>query len=561
MTTQPAAVAHWQEQVADKRKRLQALIPAEWIIAPVSKDQANVLDVPKTCGLLTDRELEITNTTDVSLLLQKLASAEWSAVEVTTAFSKRAIVAYQLVNCLTEIFIDQALKRAAELDAYLKEHGTVMGPLHGLPISLKDQFQIKGLETTMGYAALIGQIAEDDAVLVKLLLRAGAVIYVRTNVPQTLMWGETHNNVFGRTLNPYNRLLTPGGSSGGEGALISMHGSPLGVGTDIGGSIRVPSHFCGLYGFKPSSHRMPSYGMVNSLDGQDSVPTSVGPLTTSLSGVTTFFRSVINQEPWRHSPETVPMPWSEDDYLLKNRDGGKKLCFGIMWDEGSVKPHPPVLRALGTVKKALEAAGHTVIDWSSLRHSEYVAVARAFWLADGSEDYNSCLTTGEPLINSMDPDADPNDIPVFRVPRQPLTAYQIWQLTKERRALRKAHLDRWEATSSLTGTGRPIDALIAPVAPYAAVPHGKTRSSIYTVIWNCLDFPSLIIPVTKVDPSVDGVPLREEFWSDEDKIVHELYDPELHKGLPVGVQVLGPTLQEEVVLGVGEVVDAALKAL
>ncbi|KAI0825163.1 general amidase [Trametes gibbosa] len=561
MTAEAATVARWQEQVADKRKRLQASIPAKWIITPVPKDQTNVLDVPTTCGLLTDRELEITNTPDVSLLLQKLASAEWSAVEVTTAFSKRAIVAHQLVNCLTEIFVDTALKRAAELDAYMKEHGTVIGPLHGLPVSLKDQFQIKGLETTMGYAALVGQIAEDDAVLVKLLLRAGAVPYVRTNVPQTLMWGETHNNVFGRTLNPYNRQLTPGGSSGGEASLIAMHGSPLGVGTDIGGSIRVPSHFCGLYGFKPSSHRMPSYGMINSLDGQDSISTSVGPLTISLSGVTTFFRSMLAQEPWRYAPDTVAKPWSEDDYLLKNHGSGKKLCLGIMWDEGSVKPQPPVLRALSTVKKALEAAGHTVIEWKSLRHSEYVAVARAIWLADGSQDYNSCLTTGEPLINSMDPDASPDDIPAFRVTRQPLTAYQVWQLNKERRTLRKIYLDRWEATASLTGTGRPIDALIAPVAPYPAVPHGKTRSSIYTVIWNSLDYPSLVIPVTKVDPKVDVVPVREEFWSDEDKIVHDLYNPETYKGLPIGVQVVGPAFQEEVVLGVGEIVDAALKAL
>ncbi|KAJ8495859.1 hypothetical protein ONZ51_g1452 [Trametes cubensis] len=560
MSLQPSTTTSWQEQVADKRKRLQTLIPPEWTIAPVPDEQVNVLDVPQTCGLLTDRELEITDTPDVTVLLQKLAKAEWSAVEVTTAFSKRAIIAHQVVNCLTEIFIDRALQRAAELDAYLKEHGTVMGPLHGLPVSLKDQFPIKGLETTMGYAAWIGKVAEDDAVLVQLLLRAGAVLFVRTNVPQTLMWGETYNNVFGRTLNPYNRTLTPGGSSGGESALISMHGSPLGVGSDIGGSIRVPSHFCGLYGFKPSSHRMPSYGIVNSLDGQDSIPTAIGPLTVSLSGVIAFVRGILNLEPWRYCPATIPKPWSQDDYSLRNRNGGKNLCFGIMWDEGSVKPHPPILRALTETKNALEAAGHKVIEWKSLRHSEYIAVARSIWLSDGSEDYNSCLTTGEPLINSMVPDADPNDIPAFRIPRQPLTAYQLWQLNKEKKALRKAHLDRWEATAAETGTGRPIDALICPVAPYAAVPHGQTRSSIYTVIWNTLDCPGLVVPVTKVDPAVDTKPVREVFWSEEDRVVYDMYDPEIYKGVPVGVQIVGPTLQEEVVLGVGEVVDAALRS-
>lgn len=124
-------------------------------------------------------------------------------------------------------------------------------------------------------------------------------------------------------------------------------------------SIRVPSHFCGLYGFKPSSHRLPSYGAVNSLDGQESVATAFGPLSASLSGVTTYTRSVLEQEPWRYCPNTIPKPWSQNDYQLKAHGGGKKLCFGIMWDEGTIKPHPPILRALEITKKALEAAGHS----------------------------------------------------------------------------------------------------------------------------------------------------------------------------------------------------------
>ncbi|KAI0757030.1 general amidase [Daedaleopsis nitida] len=560
MASETARRTSWQDHIVDKRQRQKAAIPSEWVIPTIPDDQTNVMDIPATCGLLTDRELQITGLSDVSVLLTKVATAEWSAVEVTTAFCKRAIVAHQLTNCLAEIFIDKAIERAAELDAYLKEHGTVMGPLHGLPISLKDQIPIKGLETVMGYAAWIGKYAEDDAVLVKLLLQAGAVLYVRTNVPQTLMWGETYNNVFGRTLNPYNRKLTPGGSSGGESALIALHGSLLGIGSDIGGSIRIPSHFCGLYGLKPSSHRLPSYGIVNSLDGQESVPTALGPLSSSLSGVTTLFRSILDLEPWRYCPNTIPKPWSQHDYALKTGDRVERLCLGIMWDEGSVKPHPPILRALSMTKKALEAAGHTVIEWKSLRHSEYVALARSIFLSDGSEDYNSCLTTGEPFIHSMDPNADPNDIPSFRVPRQPLSAYQLWQLSKERRELRKSLLDRWEATTSQTGTGRPIDALICPAAPYAAVPHGQTRSSIYTIIWNTADYPGLIIPVTKVDPDIDRISARDTFWSDEDAHVHKMYDPEIYKGAPVGVQIVKPTLQEEALLGVGEVVDAALKA-
>ncbi|KAJ8481087.1 hypothetical protein ONZ45_g15432 [Pleurotus djamor] len=145
------------------------------------------MDVPTTCGLLSSREIDITDTVDVSLILDQLRKGEWSSVETTTAFYKRAIVAHQLTNCLTEIFVDRALRRAKELDDYLRVNGKPVGPLHGLPISLKDQFGIKGLETIMGYAAWIGEYAESDCVLVEMLYELGAVPFVRTNVPQTLM--------------------------------------------------------------------------------------------------------------------------------------------------------------------------------------------------------------------------------------------------------------------------------------------------------------------------------------------------------------------------------------
>ena len=103
---------------------------------------------------------------------------------------------------------------------------------------------------------------------------------------------------------------------------------------------------------------MPSYGIVNSLDGQESVPSSLGPLSTSLSGVTAFIRTILQAEPWKYCPNTFPKAWSQDDYELKTRGGGKKLCFGIMWDNEVVKPHPPLIRGMEITKKALEAAGH-----------------------------------------------------------------------------------------------------------------------------------------------------------------------------------------------------------
>jgi amidase len=145
-----------------------------------------------------------------------------------------------------------ALKRAAELDAYLAKTGKTVGPLHGLPISLKDQFRIKvenpnsqsglhviwldiqGLETSMGYVSWIGKYDEEDSYLVTLLAKAGAVFYVKTSVPQSLMVCETVNNIIGRTVNPRNKNWSCGGSSGGEGAMVGFRGGVIGVGTDIG---------------------------------------------------------------------------------------------------------------------------------------------------------------------------------------------------------------------------------------------------------------------------------------------------------------------------------------
>lgn len=298
------AMPSWYDLAVDKRQRQSETIPSQWRIQLPPESALNVISSPETCGLLTPEEIEITNVS-VEILLLKLAAGEWSSFVVTTAFYKRAVISHQLVNCLTEIFVERALARATELDEYMKKTGKVAGPLHGLPISLKDQLCIKGLETTMGYVSWIGKYAESNAVLVDILYECGAVPFVRTNVPQTLMWGETFNNIFGRTSNPHNRSLTSGGSSGGEGALVALKGSPLGVGSDIGGSIRDPAALCGVYGLRPSYGRIPYGGAVNSMEGQDSMPSVLGPLSGSVGGLKIFMEAVINAEPWLRDPLTV----------------------------------------------------------------------------------------------------------------------------------------------------------------------------------------------------------------------------------------------------------------
>ncbi|KAG0694762.1 general amidase [Suillus ampliporus] len=549
---------HWPELVAEKKQRQLKSIPQDWLVSPPPDSTLDVTGFPETCGLLNAREIEITNTS-VNVLLEKLACGKWTAVDVTTAFYKRAIVAHQLVNCLTEIFVDRALARAAELDDHFKQTGKVVGPLHGLPISLKDQLCIKGLETTMGYISWIGQYAEKNAVLVEVLIECGAVPFVRTNLPQTVMWPETFNNIFGRTTNPYNRSLTPGGSSGGEGALIALKGSPLGVGSDLGGSIRIPSAFCGLYSLRPSYGRVPYCGALNSLEGQDSIYSVFGPMANSIGGVKTFMKAIVDAKPWLKDPLAVRKKWHEDEYNLADHGFGKDLCFAIMWDDGVVVPHPPIRRSLEVTKAALKNAGHKVVDWKPIKHSS--AMQRNIRNAASAED---CMittsVTGEPIIATMELDnSDAVTVP-FRPKKIGVTAYQLWQVQKLRKDLRKEYLDHWEATTSGTGTGRPVDAIICPASSYVATPHGKNRYTNYTAVWNALDYPAATFPVTTVDPTLDAKKPCHVFYDDFDKDIYEMYDPETFKNAPVCLQLVGRTLEEEAVIKMTEIVDAALAA-
>lgn len=271
MTTEKST---WQSLAKGKLTSINNSIPSEWRLAttPSAGEQRDVTGDFITKSL-SKHEVEITET-DAVHIVEKTSTGQWSAEEVIMAFCHRASLAHQLTSCLHETFFDAAVEDAKKLDEYHAQHKAPIGPLHGLPVSLKDQFHVRGVETTMGYVGWIGtfmgkkgtgQERVYESEMVKELRALGAVLYCKTSVPHSLMSGETINNIVGYTTNPKNRNLSAGGSSGGEGALISLKGSPLGFGTDIGGSIRIPAAFCGLYGLRPSAGRMPYEGYVLSM--------------------------------------------------------------------------------------------------------------------------------------------------------------------------------------------------------------------------------------------------------------------------------------------------------
>ncbi|CAF2517053.1 unnamed protein product [Rotaria sp. Silwood2] len=324
----------WEEIVDKKRKALFALIPEKWYIPSgqlPAESQRSVVSFIEQSNLLTAEELAITELT-VKQLAGKIASGEYTATQVCQAYCHRAAIAHQLVNCLIEICFDAALEQAKELDEYFQQHGQTVGLLHGVPVSLKDQFRVKGLESSIGYVGWLGTVDEEESILTECLRKAGAIIYVKTNVPQSLMIGETINNIIGRTLNPYNRLLSCGGSSGGEGALVGLHGSPLGIGTDIGGSIRLPAAFNNLWSLKPSHERLPMGNIKKTLDGQESIPSVCGPIAHCAGDLVYFMQAILEQKPWKYDPKLIDIPWRETRYL-EGKTGMK--VFGVVIADGS----------------------------------------------------------------------------------------------------------------------------------------------------------------------------------------------------------------------------------
>jgi hypothetical protein len=198
-------------------------------------------------------------------LLAKMRTGELTCERILRAFCSRALRLGERTEAVTDELYDEAIARALEVDLIRQAPGhdvTKEPPLLGLPVSFKDQINVKGYDSTAGVQVRVFSPATEDAAVVALLREAGAIPFVKTNVPQSLMITESHNRIFGRALNPWNLKRTPGGSSGGEGAMVAMDASPLGVGTDIGGSIRTPAAYCGIVGLKPSSGRVSRVGLM-----------------------------------------------------------------------------------------------------------------------------------------------------------------------------------------------------------------------------------------------------------------------------------------------------------
>ncbi|KAF3046200.1 hypothetical protein E8E11_008429 [Didymella keratinophila] len=491
----------------------------------------NTLHVPEQ--LLEPFVISITELPPEELLL-RLSRGQLSALQVTTAFLQRAAVAQGLSNCLTELLPSLALERAKELDAYFHQYQRPIGPLHGLPISLKEHLGLQGLRCTTGYVSHWDTIAKEDAHIVQVLHDAGAVFHCRTTVPQTMMHLETDSNLYGVTTNPYNSNLTSGGSSGGEGALVALRGSCLGVGSDVGGSIRSPAANCGVFGLKPTAFRVPTDGWGYMMAGADTVETVLGPLSTTLEGVKLFMKVIIDSEPWLEEPALIPMPWRS---FVVPED--RPLRVGVLWHDGIVRPHPPVTRALKQVTEALKGHNVDIVDFPPHLHDEAWAILSSLYYPDGGEaDSEDIASSGEPW-RPLSKWIIKDNLCVKK-----LSVGELAYWFEEREAYRKEYALHWKKHG--------IDALLCPVGPGVAPEHNSAKYWSYTSQWNLLDYPGLVFPVFKVHKDVDAWNGDEQILGKLDQENKELWDPEEFHGAPVGLQLVGRRFEDERIVAILE---------
>jgi amidase len=250
---------------------------------------------------------------DATALAEAIATGKLSSMEVVRAHLELIERLNGKYNALVTLDRRRALRRAKEADEALAR-GECWGPLHGVPITVKDSFETEGLRTTAGFEALEKHVPEKDAAAVRKLKAAGAIVLGKTNCARLCCDIQTRNPLFGTTNNPYDVDRTCGGSSGGEAAAVALGMSPLGIGSDTGGSIRIPSSYCGVFGLKTSVGRISTEGLLPTLATARSRPDSltvVGPIARSVRDLMLCYRVLADetaQEP--AAPRRPRIFWS-----------------------------------------------------------------------------------------------------------------------------------------------------------------------------------------------------------------------------------------------------------
>jgi amidase len=434
---------------------------------------------------------------------------EVSALEVVEAHLARIEQVNPQLNAVVQLAGETALAEARAADAALAR-GDIKGPLHGVPMTIKDSLDTAGVISTAGTTGRRAFTPAQDATVVARLRRAGAILLGKTNTPEFTLGAETDNLVYGRTNNPYDPALIPGGSSGGAAAIVAAGGSAFDLGTDTGGSIRQPAHFCGIVGLKPTSGRTPRTGHIISYDlgALDSL-TQIGPLARFVEDIKLILPIIAGPD-WR-DPAIVPMPLG-DPAAVKL----KGLRVAYYTDNGAVSPTPETVATVRAAVAALAEAGAVIEENRPAEVPPTVGLWRQLLVADGVAWLRRLLdeagtTETHPLLSDR------------FLKTEPISCAEFTALL--------TRLDR--VRSAMLAFMENYDAIICPANAFPAMPHGtvfaKGDGYTYTRIYNLTGWPAAVLRAGT--------------------------SPE---GLPIGVQIVARPWREDVVLAIAEQIERTL---
>lgn len=487
-------------------------------------------------------------------LARRIAAGDVSATEATEAHCRRIEAVNGRINAVVIPLMDEARREAQAVDA-ARRRGEELGPLAGVPLTIKECYHIAGTASTIGIdghepAASIRQ----DSVLVARLRAAGGVVLGKTNVPQLMVMHETDNPVYGRTNNPWNLERGCGGSSGGEAAIVAAGGSALGLGNDLGGSIRQPAHSCGICGIKPTSRRLTCFDTAKNFRGMEAFLEQAGPLARNVEDLQLALKVLAAPGLERVDPAMAPVPLGDPAAV---RIDALRVAY---WeDDGFFRPAPAVRRAVREAAGMLKSQGAAVEPLAPPPMGEAVALYLRLLSADGGADLRRLLGRSRRdwrvkkllALGIVPPRLRPALAAVLRGVGQrklgdiiactgAMSADRYWQLVAELRRWVQRFLGQLDA-------GR-FDAVLCPPHALPALRHGATdylaTAASYCMMSNLMEWPAGVVPVTRV--RADEESDRPASSDLVDKAARETERGSA--GLPVGVQVAARHWREDVVL-------------
>jgi amidase len=408
-------------------------------------------------------------------LARAIHEQQVSAQEVVEAHLQRIEAVNPALNAVVQLAAERALDEARAADQAFAT-GHTLGPLHGVPMTIKDSLDTAGVISTGGTQGRTTYIPPQDATVVARLRDAGAILLGKTNTPELTLAGETNNLVYGQTNNPYDRSRTPGGSSGGAAAIIAASGSPFDIGSDTGGSIRLPAHFCGIAGIKPTSGRVPRTGHVVPFGlGAVDTLTQNGPMARFVEDLVLILPIIAGVD-WR-DPAIVPMPLHHPHEVHL-----QGLRVAMYTDNGVMTPTPETVATVQAAADALSDAGLSV---SAARPA---ALPRAVELANNLSSADGRAWTRRLLEQS-------GTIELHPWLRHRIEEAQALEVGDYTALLEEVDAYRSEMLTFL----QDYDAILCPVCAFPAPPHGSTmqpklrRGFNYTGAYNLTGWPGTVV--------------------------------------------------------------------